>query len=221
MENLAQYIDHTLLRPDATAKEIEQLCQEARKHEFHSVCVNSSRVAQAYALLADTQILVCSVVGFPLGSMDTDAKRYETELAVDLGAEEIDMVLNVGKLKDGEDKFIFREFRDVVEAADDRAVKVILETCLLTREEIIRACKLAVESGARFVKTSTGFSKAGATIEDVKLMRETVGKDFGVKASGGIRDRATAEAMIGAGATRLGTSSGIAIVTGKSGMAAY
>lgn len=221
MENLASYIDHTLLKPDATAKDIAQLCAEAREHTFHSVCVNSSRVAQCYALLADTQIMVCSVVGFPLGAADTDAKRYETELAVDLGAEEIDVVLNVGRLKDGDDKFVFRELRDVVEAADDRTVKVILETCLLTREEIVRASKLVVESGARFVKTSTGFSKGGATIDDVKLMRETVGPDFGVKASGGIRDRATAEAMIAAGATRLGTSSGIAIVTGRAGTAAY
>ena len=221
MQNLASYIDHTLLKPDATAKEIEQLCAEARQHNFHCVCVNSSRVVQAHALLADTSVIVASVVGFPLGGMDSDAKRYETELAIDLGAEEIDVVLNLGKLKDGDDKFVLRELRDVVEAADDRIVKVILETCLLSRDEIIRACHLAVDSGAKFVKTSTGFSKSGATLEHVQLMREAVGKDFGVKASGGIRDRAIAEAMIAAGATRLGTSASVAIVTGGTGAAAY
>jgi deoxyribose-phosphate aldolase len=221
MQDLAPFIDHTLLKPDATAKDIEQLCQEARTHHFHSVCVNSSRVAQAYALLADTQVVVASVVGFPLGGMDSDAKRYETELVIDLGAEEIDLVMNIGKLKDGDDKFVLRELRDVVEAASDRVVKVILETCLLTREEIIRACHLVVDSGAQFVKTSTGFSKSGATIEDVRLMREAVGKDFGVKASGGIRDRATAEAMIDAGATRLGTSAGVAIVSGQVAAGGY
>lgn len=221
MQNLASYIDHTLLKPDATAKEIEQLCAEARQHNFHCVCVNSSRVVQAHALLADTSVVVASVVGFPLGGMDSDAKRYETELAIDLGAEEIDVVLNLGKLKDGDDKFVLRELRDVVEAADDRIVKVILETCLLSRDEIIRACHLAVDSGAKFVKTSTGFSKSGATLEHVQLMREAVGKDFGVKAAGGIRDRAIAEAMIAAGATRLGTSASVAIVTGGTGAAAY
>ena len=221
MQNLASYIDHTLLKPDATAKEIEQLCAEARQHNFHCVCVNSSRVVQAHALLADTSVIVASVVGFPLGGMDSDAKRYETELAIDLGAEEIDVVLNLGKLKDGDDKFVLRELRDVVEAADDRIVKVILETCLLSREEIIRACHLVVDSGAKFVKTSTGFSKSGATLEHVQLMREAVGKDFGVKAAGGIRDRAIAEAMIAAGATRLGTSASVAIVTGGTGAAAY
>ncbi len=221
MQNLASYLDHTLLKPDATAKEIEQLCAEARQHNFHCVCVNSSRVVQAHALLADTSVIVASVVGFPLGGMDSDAKRYETELAIDLGAEEIDVVLNLGKLKDGDDKFVLRELRDVVEAADDRIVKVILETCLLSRDEIIRACHLVVDSGAKFVKTSTGFSKSGATLEHVQLMREAVGKDFGVKASGGIRDRATAEAMIAAGATRLGTSASVAIVTDGTGAAAY
>lgn len=221
MQDLAPFIDHTLLKPDATAKEIERLCAEAREHRFHSVCVNSSRVVEAHALLLESDVLVASVVGFPLGGMDADAKRYETELAVDLGADEIDVVLNIGRLKDGDDGHVLRELRDVVEAASDRDVKVILETCLLTREEIIRACHLVVDSGAKFVKTSTGFSKSGATIEDVQLMREAVGKEFGVKASGGIRDRATAEAMIAAGATRLGTSASVAIVTGQSAEAAY
>jgi deoxyribose-phosphate aldolase len=221
MNELASKIDHTLLRSDATAAEVEKLCAEARQHHFHSVCVNSSRVAQAYAILADTEVVVASVVGFPLGGMDSDAKRYETELAVDLGADEIDLVMNLGRLKDGDDRFVLRELRDVVEAADDRVVKVILETCLLTREEIIRACHLVCDSGAHFVKTSTGFSKSGATVEDVRLLREAVGPKFGVKASGGIRNREAAEAMIAAGANRLGTSNGVAIVTGRSAEAAY
>jgi len=212
MEHLACHIDHTLLKPDAAAEHIKTLCAEAMKHSFHSVCVNSSRVELAYSELEDSEVCVASVVGFPLGAMDTDAKRYETEMAIDMGASEIDVVMNIGRFKDGEDEFIFRELRDVVEAADDRIVKVILETCLLTPEEIVRACHLVVESGAKFVKTSTGFSTGGATLDVVKLMRETVGEKFGVKASGGIRDRATAEAMIAAGATRLGTSAGVAIM---------
>jgi deoxyribose-phosphate aldolase len=152
------------------------------------------------------------VVGFPLGAMSSDAKRYETEAAIDDDAQEIDVVLNIGRLKDGDDKFIVRELRDVVEAADECPVKVILETCLLTRDERIRACQLVVESGAKFVKTSTGFSAGGATVDDVKLLRETVGPKFGVKAAGGIRDTKTALAMIAAGATRLGTSASVAIV---------
>ncbi|MBI1176981.1 deoxyribose-phosphate aldolase [bacterium] len=221
MQDLAPFIDHTLLKPDATAKDIERLCAEAREHGFHSVCVNSSRIVQAHALLLESDVVVASVVGFPLGGMDSDAKRYEAELAIDLGADEIDVVLNIGRLKDGDDGYVLRELRDIVEAASDRVVKVILETCLLTREEIIRACHLVVDSGAKFVKTSSGFSKSGATIEDVQLMREAVGKEFGVKASGGVRDRATAEAMIAAGATRLGTSASVAIVTGQSAEATY
>ena len=157
---------------------------------------------------------VATVVGFPLGAMDCDAKRFETEAAIDAGAQEIDVVLNIGKLKDGDDKFVLRELCDIVEAADERTVKVILETCLLTTAEKVRACLLVVESGAHFVKTSTGFGNGGATVEDVMLMRETGGPKFGVKASGGIRDTATALAMIEAGANRLGTSSGVAIVKG-------
>lgn len=211
---LAAYIDHTLLKADATAKDIEKLCAEARAHRFYSVCVNGSRVSQARHLLDDTDVKVACVVGFPLGAMSGDAKRFETEAAIDDGAHEIDVVLNVGLLKDGEDNQILRELRDVAEAADERPVKVILEACLLTTDEKIRACQLVVESGARFVKTSTGFSHGGATVADVKLFRETVGPKFGVKASGGIRDTKTALAMIEAGATRLGTSASIAIVTG-------
>lgn len=209
---LARYIDHTLLKPDATAKEIEQLCQEARQFGFYAVCVNSSRVAMAKYLVEDANIKVCSVVGFPLGAMDGDVKRYETEVAVDEGADEIDVVINIGLLKDKADKIVLKELRDIAEAADERVVKVIIETCLLTDEEKIRACNLILDSGAHFVKTSTGFSTKGATIEDVKLLRETVGPDFGVKAAGGIRDAATAIAMIKAGANRLGASCGPKII---------
>jgi len=211
---LAGCIDHTLLKADAAAKDIEKLCGEAREYRFYGVCVNGSRVELARHFLEGTGVKVVCVAGFPLGAASGDVKRYETEAAVDEGAHEIDVVLNLGRLKDGDNATVLRELRDVVEAADDRPVKVILETCLLTREEIIRACRLAVESGARFVKTSTGFGAGGATVEDVKLLREIVGPGFGVKASGGIRDAQTALAMIEAGATRLGTSAGVAIMRG-------
>jgi deoxyribose-phosphate aldolase len=211
---LARFIDHTLLKPETTAGQFEQLCAEAREHGFFSVCVNGSRVGIARHLLEDSSVKVAAVVGFPLGAMSADAKRFETEAAVDDGAQEIDLVLNLGRLKDGDNKYVLRELRDVAEAADERTVKVILETCLLTNEEKTRACQLVVESGAHFVKTSTGFSTGGATLDDVKLMRAAVGPAFGVKASGGIRDTATALAMIAAGATRLGTSAGVAIVKG-------
>ena len=211
---LAAFIDHTLLKPDASQAQIEQLCAEAREHQFFSVCVNGAWVAAARHYLDGSEVKVTSVVGFPLGAMATDVKRYETEVAIDDGAHEIDMVLNIARLKAGDDKFVFREICDVVEAADERTVKVILETCLLTDAEKVRACQLVVDSGAHFVKTSTGFSTAGATMADVKLLRETVGEKFGVKASGGIRDVQTALAMIEAGATRLGTSSGLAILKG-------
>jgi deoxyribose-phosphate aldolase len=215
---LAACIDHTLLKADATAKDIEKLCAEARENHFYCVCVNGSWVGQARHFLEDTGVKVASVVGFPLGAISGDVKRFETEAAIDDGAHEIDVVLNLGRLKDGDDKFVFRELCDVVEAADERTVKVILETCLLTDEQKIRACRLVVESGAHFVKTSTGFSTAGATLADVQLMRETVGPKFGVKASGGIRDTKTALAMIEAGATRLGTSASVAIMKGLAGI---
>jgi deoxyribose-phosphate aldolase len=217
----ADYIDHTLLKPDAARAQIEQLCAEAREHNFFSVCVNGAWVAAARHFLDGSDVKVACVVGFPLGAMSSDVKRYETEVAIDDGAHEIDVVLNVARLKAGDDKYVFREIVDVVEAADERTVKVILETCLLTDEEKVRACQLVVESGAQFVKTSTGFSTAGATVADVKLMRETVGPKFGVKASGGIRDVQTALAMIAAGATRIGTSNGIAIVKGLAGGGSY
>lgn len=220
---LARFIDHTVLKPDATRVDIEKLCAEARQFGFCTVCVNGSRVELARHLLDGTDVLVACTVGFPLGAMDTDAKRFETESAIDAGAQEIDVVLNVGKLKDGDHGFVLRELRDIAEAADERTVKVILENCLLTRDEIQEACRIVLDSGAHFVKTSTGFSRGGAVIEDVRLMREIVGASFGVKAAGGIRDTATALAMIEAGATRLGTSGGVAIVQGlpDAGTTAY
>ena len=221
MSELASYIDHTLLKPDATRAQLEQLCAEAAEHQFSTVCVNGSRVELAYSLLEDCDVQVCTVVGFPLGAMEADAKRYETEVAVDLGASEIDMVMNVGRFKDGEHDYIVREIRDVVEAADDRVVKVILETCLLTNDEIAKACKLVTQAQAHFVKTSTGFGNAGATLEHVRLMRETVGQFAGVKAAGGVRNADEARAMIEAGATRIGTSHGVTIVSGESAKGSY
>ena len=211
------FIDHTLLKAEATANDIEKLCAEAREHRFYSVCVNGTWVDHARSFLEETDIKIACVVGFPLGAMSSDVKRFEAEAAIDDGAQEIDLVINIGRLKEGNDKYVLRELRDVVEAADERPVKVILETCLLTEEEKLRACELVLESGAQFVKTSTGFSTDGATIEDVKLLRDAVGPKFGVKASGGIRDTKTALAMIAAGASRLGTSAGVAIVKGLPG----
>jgi deoxyribose-phosphate aldolase len=209
---LAHQIDHTLLKPDATAADIEKLCAEAREYGFFSVCVNGSRVELARHLLEGSVVKTACVIGFPLGATETDVKRFEVEAALDSGAQEIDLVINIGRFKDGDDRYVLRELRDIAEAADERPVKAILETGLLTQEEKIRACELALDSGVHFVKTSTGFSKTGATLEDVKLMRKTVGPEFGVKASGGIRDLETALAMLVAGANRLGTSNSVAIV---------
>jgi deoxyribose-phosphate aldolase len=214
---LARFIEHTLLRADASARDIAQLCAEAHKHRFVGVCVNGTRVAQASALLDESDVKVVTVVGFPLGAGDADAKRFETEVAVDNGAHEIDVVLNIGRLKEGDYAYVLRELRDVTEAADERPVKVILETALLTGDEIIQACHLVVESGAKYVKTSTGFAPGGATVEHVRLLRATVGETFGVKASGGIRDLQTARAMIEAGANRIGTSAGVQIMGGGAG----
>jgi deoxyribose-phosphate aldolase len=221
MSDLAKFIDHTLLKPEATRAQIEALCAEAAEHNFATVCVNGSRVELAYSLLEESDVQVATVVGFPLGAMEADVKRYETEAAIDAGAGEIDMVMNVGRFIDGDHNFIVREIRDVVEAADDHVVKVILETCLLSNEQIVQACKLVVQAQAHFVKTSTGFGNAGATIEHVKLMRETVSQFAGVKAAGGIRNAADAHAMIEAGATRLGTSGGVAIVSDADNVNGY
>ena len=216
----ARFIDHTLLRPDATAADVERLCSEAARHRFHAVCVHGSRVALASARLEDAGagVLVASVVGFPMGASDTDSKRFEVESVIDHGAQEVDVVMNVGRLKDGDDRGLLRELRDLVEAAEVVPVKLIVETCLLTDDEKRRACALAVEAGVKMVKTSTGFGRAGATVEDVRLLRECVPAMMGVKASGGIRDATTALAMIDAGATRLGTSAGVAIMEGLHGL---
>jgi len=213
---LAQYIDHTILKADAT-KEVAKLCSEAITHNFYAVCVNSSRVEQAKVLLENSNVKIAAVVGFPLGAGTATSKGFEAFEAVCAGADEIDMVLNIGALKDKDYETVKVDIQTVVRESKGRPVKVILETCLLTKEEKIKACELAVIAGVQFVKTSTGFSNSGATVEDIKLMRATVGPKLGVKASGGVKDTATAEAMIAAGATRIGTSSGIAIVTGKTG----
>lgn len=210
--DLAKFIDHTLLAADATAADIEKLCAEARENNFFSVCVNGCWVATAYHLLEATEVKVVSVAGFPLGAMTSDAKRFEAEAAVDDGAHEIEVVLNHARLKMGDDKFVLREIIDVVEAADERPVKVILETGLLTDAEKIRAAQLIVESGAQFVQAGTGLGKNAATVADIKLLREAVGPEFGIKAAGGINDAPAARAMIAAGASRLGPASGIAIV---------
>lgn len=213
--DFAKMIDHTILKPEATKAEVKKLCQEAVEYGFHSVCVNSSFVYYCAKLLQDTDVKVCTVVGFPLGAMSTDGKVGETLAAVEDGAQEIDMVIHIGMIKSGDWKYVKEDVASVVEAAGDRAiVKVILETCLLTEDEKIQACRICKEAGADFVKTSTGFSRGGATAADVELMRRTVGPVMGVKASGGIRTAAKAEEMAEAGADRLGTSSGIAIVEG-------
>ncbi len=211
---LSAYIDHTLLRPNATAGDIEKLCSEAIDHQLFAVCVNGCWVQHAWNYLADSDVTIATVVGFPFGASDSDSKRYETEAAVDNGAHEIDMVMNLGRFIDGDHRYIVREIRDVIEAADDRRLKVIIETGHFSHEQIATACRLAVEAEAHFVKTSTGFGPGGATVEHVRLMRETVNQRAGVKASGGIRDRETALAMIEAGATRIGTSSGVTIAGG-------
>ncbi len=209
-----RYIDHTQLAPDAGKEKIEKLCREAEEYDFASVCVNSCWVRYCAGRLKDTRVNVCSVVGFPLGAMLTEAKAREAFLAVEDGADEIDMVINIGALKDGRYDYVENDIREVKKACGGKLLKVIIECCLLTDEEKRKACLLSVSAGADYVKTSTGFSKGGATVEDVALMRRTVGPDIGVKAAGGIRDRETALKMIEAGATRLGCSAGIAIMKG-------
>jgi len=213
--NIAQAIDHTLLKPDAMRSDILKLCAEAREFGFFSVCVNSSWVAIAAAALKGSDVRVAAVTGFPLGAMDSEAKAFETRRAVDCGAGEIDTVLAVGRLKASEESYVLDDLRRVVEAAGTAGVKVIFETCLLSQVEKLAACRLACEAGAAFVKTSTGFSTGGATVEDVRLMATAVAGRCLVKASGGIRDAASARAMLEAGASRLGTSNGIAIVRGS------
>lgn len=211
--DFAKMIDHTILKPDATKEEVKKLCEEAAEYGFCSVCVNSSFVYYCAQQLKDTDVKVCTVVGFPLGAMSTDGKVSETVAAIEDGAEEIDMVVHVGMIKSRDWDYVKQDVASVVEAAGGRAVvKVILETCLLTEEEIVTACQICKEAGAAFVKTSTGFSTGGASVKDVALMRKTVGLVMGVKASGGIRTLDKAKAMVAAGADRLGTSSGVVIV---------
>lgn len=217
-----QYIDHTLLKADATAAQIEKLCAEAREHEFFSVCVNSYYVKKALSLLSGSNVKVCTVVGFPLGASTMETKRFEAMKAVAEGAREIDMVINVSAIKSGEWQYVLDDMSSLAQVCHQQGslLKVILETCLLTQEEKIKACELAVKAKVDFVKTSTGFSTGGATVEDIKLMRSLVGS-MGVKASGGIRDAETARKMIEAGATRLGTSASVEIVKGLTSTASY
>jgi deoxyribose-phosphate aldolase len=211
--NIAKYIDHTLLKPDATPADIEKLCQEAEEFGFAAVCVNPSHVLFCRRFLKDTGVKVCTVIGFPLGATSTESKMSETTRAINDGAEEIDMVIPIGHLKAGDFDYVRNDIAAVVMAANSRAtVKVIIETSLLTDEEKVSVCRLAVEAKADYVKTSTGFGGGGATVKDVRLMKETVGDKAKVKASGGIKTKEDAEAMIEAGAERLGTSSGIDII---------
>lgn len=212
MQNINQLIDHTILKPEASIDDVRKLCIEAKEYNFYSVCVNSAYVNVAYNFLLHSNVKVCSVVGFPLGAMIKEAKAYEAKFAVDSGAEEIDMVINIGLLKSGKIDLFERDIKKVREACKASVLKVIIETCLLDDKEKILACKIAKEYGADFVKTSTGFSTGGATEHDVELMRKTVGDKIGVKASGGIKTYEDAIKMINAGANRLGTSSGIAIM---------
>ncbi|MDY3051654.1 MAG: deoxyribose-phosphate aldolase [Ndongobacter sp.] len=208
-------IDHTLLKPEATEEQVRRLVSEALEYHFYSCCVNGFYVPLVHELTKGSDVRTCCVVGFPLGAMSTAAKLAETRDAVAQGTDEVDMVINIGALKEGKDDFVREEIRQLKEAVGERVLKVIIETCLLTDEEKRRACELAAQAGADFVKTSTGFSTGGATAEDVRLMKETVGDRCLVKASGGIHSRAEAIAMVEAGASRIGASSGIAIVTAR------
>ncbi|MCJ2147645.1 deoxyribose-phosphate aldolase [Bacillus sp. B19-2] len=214
-KQMARMIDHTLLKPDAVKSEIEALCKEAREYGFASVCVNPCWVKLCAELLEDSEVKVCTVIGFPLGAASPETKAFETRQAIADGAGEVDMVINIGALKDRDTGTVEHDIRAVTDAAAGKAlVKVIIETSLLTDEEKRLACELAVKAGADFVKTSTGFSGGGATVQDIKLMREAVGPYIGVKASGGVRDKEIALAMIEAGATRIGASAGVSIVKG-------
>ncbi|OAH56315.1 2-deoxyribose-5-phosphate aldolase [Domibacillus aminovorans] len=220
--NIAKTIDHTLLKADAKKEDIEKLCEEANRHGFASVCINPALVKQASELLRGSEVKVCTVIGFPLGATVTEVKAFETKIAIDHGATEVDMVINIGALKDGDYDAVEKDIRAVVASAQGKAlVKVIIETSLLTDKEKKKACELAVSAGADYVKTSTGFSAGGATEADVTLMRQTVGPKIGVKASGGVRSQQDAMTMIKAGATRIGASSSISIVTGVEGDSTY
>ncbi len=220
---LNQYIDHTLLKADASVAQVEKLCREAREYEFFSVCINSYYVKRAIHFLNGSNVKVCTVVGFPLGASTMETKRFEAMKAIAEGASEIDMVLNISAVKSNEWQYVLDDMSSLAQVCHQQGglLKVILETCLLSEEEKKKACELAVKANVDFVKTSTGFSTGGATIEDIKLMRSIVGPQMGVKASGGIRDTATAKAMIEAGATRLGTSASVEILKGLTSNASY
>ncbi|MFD2612726.1 deoxyribose-phosphate aldolase [Paenibacillus gansuensis] len=221
-QSLSRYIDHTLLKPEATRADLEKLCKEALEHHFYSVCVNSQWVSLCAELLKGSDVSVCTVVGFPLGASTSETKAYEAAKAAEQGAAEVDMVLAVGSLISGDYDYVREDIRNVVQAVEGRAiVKVILETGLLNNEQKRMASKLSEEAGAHFIKTSTGFGKGGATVEDIRLMRSSVSDKVGVKASGGVRDLETAHAMIEAGANRLGTSSGVALVQGGNSTGGY
>lgn len=215
--SVAKYIDHTILKPEATSEEIERVCSEAMEYGFASVCVNPSFIHVCFDVLKFSKTKICTVVGFPLGSTTTNMKRLETEEAIDSGAGEIDMVMNIGRLKENDFDYVYDDIFQVANTTLqlNKLSKVIIETCLLTDEEKVRACLIAKAAGANFVKTSTGFSKGGATMDDVALMRHVVGNNMGVKASGGIRTFEDAEKMIKAGANRIGASASVAIVSGK------
>ncbi|KIX90958.1 deoxyribose-phosphate aldolase [Staphylococcus microti] len=212
--NYAKYIDHTLLKPESTRAQIDKIIEEAKEYHFKSVCVNPTHVAYSAEKLADSDVLVCTVIGFPLGASTSDVKACETKDAIAKGADEIDMVINIGALKDGRYDDVQADIEAVVEASGDKTVKVIIETVLLTDEEKVKACELSKAAGADFVKTSTGFAGGGATPEDVKLMKDTVGDALEVKASGGVRNLADFQAMLDAGATRVGASAGVQIMQG-------
>lgn len=220
-ENYASYIDHTLLKPEATKEQIIALCAEAKQYDFASVCVNPTWIETAAAELDGAVSKVCTVIGFPLGASTSEVKAFETKDAIAKGADEVDMVLNIGALKGSDYELVLNDMKAVVEAANGTLVKVIIETCLLTDEEKVKACELAVEAGVDYVKTSTGFSTGGATPTDVALMRKTVGPDLGVKASGGVRSLEDLKAMIEAGATRIGASSGVKIMQGLAAESDY
>ena len=206
--NYNKLIDHTILKPDASFEDVEKLCMEAKQFGFMSVCVNPAFIPLCVKLLKDSDVKVCTVIGFPLGATLKDAKVFETREAVEEGADEIDMVINVSQLKAGNDEYVYQEIKDIRNACKGKILKVILETCLLTDEEIVRASELSVKAGADFVKTSTGFSTGGATVHAVSLMRQTVGDRCGVKASGGVRTYEDLVKMVEAGANRIGTSAG-------------
>lgn len=213
-DTISRSIDHTLLRPEATINQINVLVEEAKQHRFFSVCVNPTYVATCAELLKGSGVQVCTVIGFPLGANSTATKAFETAHAIKDGADEVDMVINIGALKSQKLLLVEDDIRDVVFAAEGKVVKVIIETSLLTDEEKVIACQLAEKAGANFVKTSTGFSGGGATVEDIQLMKQSVSSNMGIKASGGIRDLEGAKKMLAAGATRLGTSAGVSIVKG-------